>query len=239
MIIYKITNKINGKIYIGQTTSLLQKRWNSHCNRKDRRGISNAIFNYGKENFIIEEIDGANDQSELNYLEQHYIYIYNSIAPNGYNILSGGKNSKHTEESKLKMRKPKNFGNRTDFSYRKHSKKTIEKIREIKKKNPLVFTKEHREKISKANKNKKHKEETKLKISASKKGHTYNRGRKYNKPKSSSIKIIATNAKNTIEIIFNSILEASKILCLNTGSISNALSGKSKQASGWKFRRYG
>lgn len=238
MIIYKVINKINKKIYIGQTSQPLQKRWNSHCTRKDRQGLSKAILKYGKENFIIEEIDGANSQTELNYLEQHYIYIYNSISPNGYNILPGGKNSAHTEQSKFKMRKPKNFKNRTDFSYRKHSKETIEKLREIKRKNPLFFTKEHREKISKANKGRKHTEETKLKISQTKKGHTYNRNRKHNKIKSSSIKIIAINTKNNFEIVFNSILEAAKTLLINTGSISNVLSGKCKSASGWKFKKH-
>jgi len=103
MVIYKITNKINGKIYIGQTTTSIKDRWKSHCKRKDRPGISHAIQKYGKENFTIEEIDGANSLSELNYLEEHYIYTYNSLAPNGYNLTSGGKNAKHSDETKKKM----------------------------------------------------------------------------------------------------------------------------------------
>lgn len=106
MIIYKITNKINGKIYIGQTTTSLKKRWNNHCcNKQKKLCVGFSIQKYGKENFTIEEIDGANSQSELNYLEQHYIYMYNSLAPNGYNIARGGKNVTPSEVTKKKISK--------------------------------------------------------------------------------------------------------------------------------------
>lgn len=90
MLIYKITNKINGKVYIGQTIRSLKKRFNEHCNNK-KSTISKAIQKYGKENFTIEEIDGANNQSELNYKEWLLIYKFNSLTPNGYNIYNNKK----------------------------------------------------------------------------------------------------------------------------------------------------
>ena len=120
MFIYKITNIVNGKIYVGQTVKNIKYRWSSHSNPSSNcKAISSAIRKYGKENFTIEEIDGANSLSELNYLEKHYICLYNSLAPNGYNIRKGGgsggryckdftnpmQGKKHSYESKDKMRK--------------------------------------------------------------------------------------------------------------------------------------
>jgi group I intron endonuclease len=237
MIIYKITNKINSKVYIGQTVQSLEKRWRQHCCKKKHSILYQAIQKYGKENFKVEEIDGANSLSELNYLEEHYIHINNCIASNGYNILPGGRNSLHTEETKTKMRKPKDFGDRTDFSYRKHSEETKKKLRDMKINNPLEFTEEHRRKISENNKGKKHSDESKNKISLSKLRHTYNKGRKYSKRNSASIKIIAINVITKEKIIFNSILDASKFLLINTGSISNILSGRGKQTKDWTFKK--
>ena len=94
MIIYKITNKINGKIYIGQTIRAIKKRFKQHI-RESSSGRGNALLNktirkYGKENFTIEEIGGANSQSELNYLEWLYVHNFNSLVPNGLNMKEGG-----------------------------------------------------------------------------------------------------------------------------------------------------
>jgi len=107
MIIYKISNNFNKKIYIGQTTAPLWRRWSAHCCDTNNSLIHKAIKKYGKENFKIEEIAGANNESELNYLEKHYIYINNSVSPNGYNLASGGKDFKHCDESNIKNRKSK------------------------------------------------------------------------------------------------------------------------------------
>ena len=95
MIIYKITNMVNGKQYIGQTTRSLQQRWREHCStRSGCTYLHNAIEKYGKENFRVEQIDVALDQEELNYKEQQYIKCYNTIVPYGYNLDSGGGNGK-------------------------------------------------------------------------------------------------------------------------------------------------
>ena len=87
-IVYKITNLINDKIYIGQTTESLKKRFSRHCGYQKNDGtyIHNAIKKYGKENFIIEQIDIANSQEELDELEYYWINQLNSFAPNGYNL---------------------------------------------------------------------------------------------------------------------------------------------------------
>jgi len=129
MYIYKITNKINGKSYVGQTIRSIEARWKRHCEKASGcSAICDAIQKYGKDNFIVEEIGGANNQSELNYQEWLMILKYNTLSPSGYNLKHGGgskgktsnevkakiskklknkpskfKDKKHTEQSKLNM----------------------------------------------------------------------------------------------------------------------------------------
>lgn len=86
--IYKTTNLINNKIYIGQHKSskfLFDKYLGSGILIKE------AINKYGKENFIIDKIDEADSEEELNKKEIYWIDFYNSRNSNiGYNIASGG-----------------------------------------------------------------------------------------------------------------------------------------------------
>jgi group I intron endonuclease len=107
MIIYKITNLVNNKIYIGQTTGTIEKRWQRHnwqCTRKrNAMAITNAIIKYGKENFTIEEIDKAETIEELNEKEIYFISLLNSISPNGYNLSGGGGYVEMSDETKLKI----------------------------------------------------------------------------------------------------------------------------------------
>ena len=102
MIIYKITNKITGKVYIGQTVRTLQKRWKQHVNAKDSLVIHNSIRKYGVENFTVEQIDIACSRDELNKKEIYWISFYNSLYPNGYNLTSGGNQYTLSEKSKEK-----------------------------------------------------------------------------------------------------------------------------------------
>lgn len=88
MWIYKITNIQNKKVYIGQTIRPIEKRFQRHLNGalncKLDTHFARAIRKYGAGGFIIEEIDKANSQDELNQKEQYWIRYYNSIK-NGYN----------------------------------------------------------------------------------------------------------------------------------------------------------
>jgi group I intron endonuclease len=105
MIIYLVTNLINGKMYIGQTTQLLRRRWNQHC-RVDKRGCSilyRAIKKYGKENFIIEVITICSSIEEMNYREVFYIKLFNTMSSNGYNQTSGGEHPKWSDASRKIM----------------------------------------------------------------------------------------------------------------------------------------
>lgn len=93
MIIYKYTNLINGKVYIGQTVDEV-KRKKSHLlsvKRGSKLSFHCAIRKYGIVNFSYEVIDGANSNSELNYKEIHHIHLNGCLAPNGYNLRLGNQ----------------------------------------------------------------------------------------------------------------------------------------------------
>lgn len=95
-IIYKITCKVNGKVYIGQTTGTLEHRFEGHIksafseNNKLKIKFQRAIRKYGKDNFMIEEIDKASSREELNEKEKYWIAKYDSIN-SGYNTALGGE----------------------------------------------------------------------------------------------------------------------------------------------------
>ena len=92
--IYKITNKLNNKVYIGQTIQKPIERFYQHCAKKCDKYILNmvihkAIFKYGKDNFTFEVIEEVPKQ-QLNEREEYWIKYYNSYT-DGYNSTKGGQ----------------------------------------------------------------------------------------------------------------------------------------------------
>ena len=113
--IYCLTSP-SGKKYVGQCVKQLSsgkkwgyiQRWKDHirdANSKNYcRKLNNAINKYGSENFTIEVIKECNIY-ELNYYEEHYIKLYNTLSPNGYNLTSGGSVCRQSEETQILKRK--------------------------------------------------------------------------------------------------------------------------------------
>jgi group I intron endonuclease len=67
--------------------------------------LHQAIKKYGKENFEIKVLARCDSLEEMNHREAYYIKLFNTLRPNGYNLMSGGGNSKHSEETKRKIAK--------------------------------------------------------------------------------------------------------------------------------------
>lgn len=94
--IYKITNKINGHYYIGQSVDI-DKRFREHCfsarhlDDKDHNSpIHLAIAKYGKNNFTLELLENC-DKTELNEREVYWIRLLEATKNGNYNILMGGQ----------------------------------------------------------------------------------------------------------------------------------------------------
>lgn len=108
MLIYLITNKVNQKLYVGQTTLSPEVRWKGHLKvarsalRNSR--LAKAIRKYGTDNFSMRVIDRANSQQELDSLEQKYILELSSMDPAvGYNGTIGGCGGVPTDETRKKI----------------------------------------------------------------------------------------------------------------------------------------
>lgn len=145
--VYKITNKINNKIYIGITNQGAGVRYLHHL-YEARSGslfpIHNAIRKYGKDNFTLEIIELCEDSDTLKEREKYWIAFYNSTDRSiGYNMTEGGDGTfgrKHSEETKEKIRQ-KALG-------RKASEETRQRMSEFRKAN---YTEEHRKAVAESN----------------------------------------------------------------------------------------
>ena len=111
-IIYKATNLINRKAYIGKTIETLKIRKMKHksaiLNNKTNYPFHRAIKKYGFENFKWEVIDYALTEEILFKMEKYYIKKLKTKVPNGYNLTAGGEGVsglKHTAETKKKLSK--------------------------------------------------------------------------------------------------------------------------------------
>lgn len=98
--IYKITNQVNGKVYIGKTLQDIHKRWNEHCKDSKRTDFTNrplykAFNKYGIENFTIEELEQCSERI-ASERECFWIEQYGSFK-NGYNATIGGDGKRYAD----------------------------------------------------------------------------------------------------------------------------------------------
>lgn len=93
MIVYKLTNQVNGKEYVGVTKKSWCRRWGNHLYRAKHGGpeaIYGAIRKYGKDNFQVVILAECETENELGRLEKKYISELKTMIPNGYNMTEGG-----------------------------------------------------------------------------------------------------------------------------------------------------
>jgi len=127
-IIYVVTNTINGKQYVGQTTKSLEKRWSGHTSGSvgHCRALWGAIRKYGKESFTLTSVDVGSSKIELDHAEMRWVERLNTVAPNGYNLtIGGGSVGKHSLET-IEKRRQTLMGHPT-------AQKTRDKIRDAQK----------------------------------------------------------------------------------------------------------
>lgn len=190
--VYKITNLVNGKIYIGKTNNI-KARWNKHLstaknkNSKDYSYIHRAMSKYLFENFKIESIAEFEIEDQALAMEIEVIAKLNSTNRNvGYNISHGGDRGmtglKHTEETKAKISKANTGKNPSQEARKKMSEahrgskrteETKNKMREARKKQ-APMSEETKRKISFAKKGIKHTQDWKCKNSFRNRGERNN-----------------------------------------------------------------
>lgn len=105
MYIYLITNKINGKCYVGRTIKSIDKRFKEHCSVNSCCiKLRNAIQFYGSDNFSLNLLDTASNITSLCKKEFYWIKKFNCIL-NGYNIKNGSENYIQKSPSKTTIKK--------------------------------------------------------------------------------------------------------------------------------------
>ena len=87
--IYKITNRLNGKIYVGQTHQMIEQRFIQHL--KDKTPLGDAMRDCKPENFTLELIETCETQLQANERERFWIKVLKCKIPNGYNQRNGGE----------------------------------------------------------------------------------------------------------------------------------------------------
>lgn len=100
--IYKITNDINQKVYIGMTERTIEERFKEHCReykqrRCEKRPLYSAMKKYGPEHFHVELVEETNSPEER---EQYWIKYYNSYKE-GYNATIGGDGKSHIDNNEI------------------------------------------------------------------------------------------------------------------------------------------
>lgn len=208
MIIYKITNLINNKCYVGQTIRELNIRVDEHTKKIRCRALNSAIKKYGFNNFKVEILETIEKLDDLNTREQFWIKELNTLSPNGYNLTSGGDNgrimSEETKSLLSNFMKGKTGESHPSFGHKKNEKFKQERSNYMSNRVILI--------------------ETRLKMSNAKKGNT-NRRKKY--------EII----KDNIIIIFDSLKLASEFIGCTSPNLIHLMKKKNGIHKNYQIRK--
>lgn len=212
--IYKCTNKINGKSYIGQTCDFKSRVWQHiRCYEKEDCLFHRAIQKYGKDNFTWEIIETCENRKEAARFERHYIELYDTYR-NGYNENKGGVGG-HNAKAVVCLTKDGDFVKRYDSSADAEKDGFNTNVL-LCCKNELLTCKNHQFMY----------EEDYEKYG----------GKHYLKPKPNGMKsVIQCDLEGNYIKRFDSLAEASRETGSNRTTISSVLSGRYKTANGCIF----
>lgn len=242
--IYKITNQLNGMIYVGLTTKerptdrFSQHRYLArHCEQeKNISYLHRAMAENGIDNFSFEVIEEV-DNNILNEREQYWIAFYNCLAPNGYNLTKGGEGTLGYSRSQTVEERIKRKNSNKQF-YIDHPE-AIEKCREQAKE--LWKDELYRQKVTESNKKFYAEHPDKFRGENNPfygKHHTEESLKKIKEASKKRQLPIAQLDKDTLETIkiYDGVKEAEKALNVSHGWISKA-ARQDKVAYGfrWKF----
>lgn len=211
-IIYQITNKLNGKLYIGQTIKTVEYRFKKHLSDAKRKAstvFQRALRKYGEDNFILSVLDKADSLDELNSKEIFYIKQLESLcSQKGYNELIGGGSSQCSDYTRRKRSKslkglkrtPEQVQNMKDYWT---PDKKLERSLKTKGKSTLSEESIERMKITKTG--------------------------KPNLSRRKAVKCLNTGK------IYDCGLDACKELNISSGNLSKVLTGKLLHTKGYKF----
>lgn len=154
--VYIIENKVNDKLYVGQTTYSVKQRFANHkCSaKKIKSALYGAFKKYGVDSFRVGKVISLNSKEEMDELEIFLISELNTIYPNGYNMTNGGEGalgrnvSDETKEKISQATKGKTNGCNNHFFGKKHSDETKNKISVRRKELKLKISDENKKKTS-------------------------------------------------------------------------------------------
>ena len=207
--IYMHKNKVNGKIYIGQTCQKPEKRWNYGHGYKGCPRFYSAILHYGWDNFEHIILEDNLTQEDANLKEKYYIEKYQALDSNkGYNLIDGGnslvnywKDEKHREEQS--KRKKQYFLNNPD-----KKEKNDEHLKNI----AIKSAKQRSLKM---------------------RDNYFNGQGLYSLNEKRKRKILCVETNE----IFNSLSEASRKYNISVGNISSVINGKRKTAGKFHWKK--
>ena len=233
--------------YVGQTINdNVNVRWSQEKSQPHGR-LKQVFEKYGSDKcefFTIMEISqethGDDWKDYLNMYEKLYIKERNTLAPNGYNQMTGGGNSLHSEETKKKMSETRMGIPRSDETKKKISEGNMGNTNKLGK--PL--SDETKKKLSEAQMGKIHSDESKQKMSEAHKGNTNMLGKTHNDE--TKKKMSDSQTKKTVEQwdgdvlikIYPSTIEAERQTQIHHGSISKVCKGVRKTAGGYIWKYY-
>lgn len=245
--IYKITNTVNNKCYIGETVQIdPEKRWKKHISSatttKDCPALAGAMNKYGIDKFNFEILIICFDEDRFEY-EKEYIMKYNSQRPNGYNILDGGQYGGSRLGTHLSMKTKEKISKSLRIFY-KNNPNNFEKYRD-KHANAMRESDIWRESLKERTLSQytisEKSDEVKDKISKGVKLYFEDNNNKERHidimTKINGRKVSQYSKENTLISQFDSIVLASKHTGIERRSIQSNLAGRSKSSGGfvWKY----